>query len=119
MQKLRCANSFENACAVYNLKASCVWLCRTWGRTCEPTAGHGRCSPTCDHSIASPTGDPVQSIFNATTMPGVQNADLANAIALYALLTGLVSQVQTAAYSWKFYGLPKGTPGQACRGGSN
>jgi hypothetical protein len=27
-----------------------------------------------------------------------------------------VSQVQTAADSWKFYGLPKGTPGQACRG---
>jgi hypothetical protein len=30
-----------------------------------------------------------------------------------------VSQVQTAADSWKFYGMPKGTPGQACRGGSN
>ena len=29
------------------------------------------------------------------------------------------SQVQTAADSWKFYGLPNGTPGQACRGGSN
>ena len=29
------------------------------------------------------------------------------------------SQVQTAADSWKFYGLPKGFPGQACRGGSN
>jgi len=26
------------------------------------------------------------------------------------------SQTQTAADSWKFYGLPKGTPGQACRG---
>ena len=26
------------------------------------------------------------------------------------------SQVQTAADSWKFYGLPKGTPGTACRG---
>ena len=26
------------------------------------------------------------------------------------------SQVQTAADSWKFYHLPKGTPGQACRG---
>lgn len=30
----------------------------------------------------------------------------------------MVSQVQTAADSWKFYNLPKGTPGQACRGGS-
>ena len=29
------------------------------------------------------------------------------------------SQVQTAADSWKFYGFPKGTPGTACRGGSN
>ena len=26
------------------------------------------------------------------------------------------SQVQTAADSWKFYGLPKNTPGTACRG---
>ena len=33
----------------------------------------------------------------------------------------LSSQVQTAADSWKFYGLPKGTPGllQACVGGTN
>jgi hypothetical protein len=32
-----------------------------------------------------------------------------------------VSQVQTAADSWKFYGLPKGAPGTLglCRGGSN
>ena len=29
------------------------------------------------------------------------------------------SQVQTAADSWKYYNLPKGTPGTACRGGSN
>lgn len=27
-----------------------------------------------------------------------------------------VSQVQTAADSWKYIGLPKGTPGTACRG---
>ena len=30
-----------------------------------------------------------------------------------------VSQVQTAADSWKYYGLPKGTPGTACRGNLN
>ncbi len=29
------------------------------------------------------------------------------------------SQVQTAADSFKYYGLPHGTPGDACRGGSN
>ena len=27
------------------------------------------------------------------------------------------SQVQTAADSWKYYGLPKGAVGEACRGG--
>lgn len=27
-----------------------------------------------------------------------------------------VSQVQTAADSWKYYGAPKGYPGTACRG---
>ena len=27
-----------------------------------------------------------------------------------------MSQVQTAADSWKYYHLPKGTPGTACRG---
>jgi hypothetical protein len=36
-------------------------------------------------------GDPVSSIFNATTIPGVRTADLANAQALYALLTGRIS----------------------------
>ena len=30
-----------------------------------------------------------------------------------------VSQVQTAADSWKYYGLPKGFPGIACRGNLN
>jgi hypothetical protein len=30
-----------------------------------------------------------------------------------------VSQVQTAADSFKYYGDPHGTPGTACRGGSN
>ncbi len=33
----------------------------------------------------------------------------------------LVSQVQTAADSWKFYGLPHGAPGRLglCKGGTN
>ena len=32
-----------------------------------------------------------------------------------------VSQVQTAADSWKYYGLPKGSPGTLglCKGGTN
>ena len=31
----------------------------------------------------------------------------------------IVSQVQTAADSWKFYGLPHGAPGTMCEGGTN
>ena len=33
----------------------------------------------------------------------------------------MVSQVQTAADSWKFYGLPKGSPGTLglCKGGTS
>jgi hypothetical protein len=44
--------------------------------------------------IGSPAGDPVQSIFNATTMPGVQSADVADAYNLYAVLTGRLTRVQ-------------------------
>lgn len=47
------------------------------------------------YSIGSPTGDPVQSIFTASSMPGIQTADINTAISLYALLTGRVSQVAT------------------------
>lgn len=47
------------------------------------------------YNLGSPTGDPVQSIFNATSIPGIQNADLATVYAHYALLTGRISSVQT------------------------
>lgn len=47
------------------------------------------------YSIGSPGGDPAQNMFNATTMPGVQTQDVATAAALYALLTGRLSAVQT------------------------
>jgi hypothetical protein len=47
------------------------------------------------YTIGIGTGDPVSTIFNATTMPGIQTTDLATASALYALLTGRVSAVQT------------------------
>lgn len=49
------------------------------------------------YTIGSPTGDPVQSVFSATSMPGVQTNDINTAIQLYSLLTGRVSQVQTGA----------------------
>lgn len=62
---------------------------------------------------------------NATAAP-----DHANSACAYSGLNDLdlndpmgqnVSQVQTAADSWKFYGLPKGAPGilGLCKGGSN
>jgi hypothetical protein len=47
------------------------------------------------YTLGSPAGDPVQSIFNTTSMPGIQNNDLATVYALYALLTGRVSSVTT------------------------
>jgi len=47
------------------------------------------------YTIGSPTGDPVQSIFNSTTLPGIQNADLGDVYALYALLTGRLTRIQT------------------------
>jgi carboxypeptidase family protein len=48
------------------------------------------------YSIGSPTGDPVQSIFNTTTMPGIQSADLASVYSLYALMTGRLTRIRTA-----------------------
>ncbi len=47
------------------------------------------------YSIGSPTGDPVQSIFNSTTLPGIQSSDLGDVYSLYALLTGRLTRVQT------------------------
>jgi hypothetical protein len=37
--------------------------------------------------------DPASAIFNATTIPGIRSADLTNATALYAFLTGRVSSI--------------------------
>ena len=45
------------------------------------------------YTLGVASGDPVSSIFNATTIPGVRNADLATAQSLYALLTGRLSNV--------------------------
>jgi hypothetical protein len=47
------------------------------------------------YSIGSPSGDPAAGFFSATTIPGLVAADQATALALYSLLTGRVSQVQT------------------------
>ena len=47
------------------------------------------------YQLGMATGDPSSGIFSATSMPGIQNADLANARQLYAILTGRISQVTT------------------------
>lgn len=47
------------------------------------------------YSLGMPTGDPAQGIFNSSSMPGIQNNDLANVRNLYALLTGRIASVTT------------------------
>jgi hypothetical protein len=47
------------------------------------------------YTLGSPGGDPAAGIFNATTIPGLVAADQATALALWATLTGRVTQVQT------------------------
>lgn len=74
--------------------------------------------------VKGPPGDPDNPVHNTneTAAPGHANSACA--------FSGLndfdeegqnASQVQTAADSWKFYGLPKGAPGKLglCRGGTN
>jgi len=60
------------------------------------------------------TGAPTHA-NSACAFSGLNDYDLSD------LEGQTASQVQTAADSWKFYGLPKGAPGKLglCRGGSN
>ncbi len=44
-------------------------------------------------SLGVATGDPVSSIFNTTTIPGIRATDLTTAQQLYALLTGRLSAI--------------------------
>jgi hypothetical protein len=46
------------------------------------------------YTLGVPANDPVSAIFNTTTLPGVNTADLAAAANLYALLTGRLSGVR-------------------------
>jgi hypothetical protein len=47
------------------------------------------------YNVGSPAGDPVQSIFNTSTMPGIQSSDLSTVYLLYSLVTGRISRVRT------------------------
>ena len=75
--------------------------------------------------VKGPPGDPdnPEHNTNATAAP-----EHANSACAYSGLNDFdaeegqnASQVQTAADSWKFYGLPKGSPGKLglCKGGTN
>jgi hypothetical protein len=57
----------------------------------ETTGGVAAAGPTFNLGVVA--GDPVSGIFNASTIPGVRTADLANALSLYAMLTGRISGI--------------------------
>src|SRR5262249_50883015 len=57
---------------------------------------------TANVTLGRSGSDPVSSIFNANSMPGANNAEYANAAALYAMLVGRISGMnQTAALNSK------------------
>jgi len=74
--------------------------------------------------VKGPPGDPDNPVHNTDVTAAPEHAKSACA---YSGLNDFdaegqnVSQVQTAADSWKFYGLPKGAPGTLglCKGGTN
>lgn len=75
--------------------------------------------------VKGPPGNPDNPVHNTNTTGAPEHA---NSNCAYSGLNDFdgqegqqVSQVQTAADSWKFYGLPKGSPGTLglCRGGTN
>jgi len=73
--------------------AHTVTLGGTFRRTTmwETTGGAATAGPTFNVGVVG--GDPASTAFTTTTIPGVRTTDLANALALYALLTGRISSV--------------------------
>jgi hypothetical protein len=75
--------------------------------------------------VKGPPGDPDNPVHNTneTAAPGHANSACAfSGLNDFDAEEGQNwSQVQTAADSWKFYGLPKGSPGKLglCKGGTN
>jgi hypothetical protein len=47
------------------------------------------------YAIGVAGGDPIESLFSTTTIPGLQTADQAQARQLYALLTGRLTEIRT------------------------
>lgn len=75
--------------------------------------------------VKGPPGDPNNPVHNTNLTGAPAHANSACAFSGLNDFDGAegqqVSQVQTAADSWKFYGLPKGSPGTLglCRGGGH
>ncbi|MCX6629430.1 MAG: TonB-dependent receptor [Candidatus Solibacter sp.] len=46
------------------------------------------------YTLGVPASDPISAIYNTTSLPGVNTADLGGAASLYALLTGRISGVR-------------------------
>ena len=79
--------------------------------------------------VKGPPGTPCGGTTGVTCTPSFNDTAApthANSICAFSGLNDLnpafgqtASIVQTAADSFKFYGLPHGTPGTACQGGSN
>jgi Carboxypeptidase regulatory-like domain len=83
---------------VWNFSNTLTWLkgnhTLTFGGTFRRTTMYesiGGAPLTITLGVA--TGDPVSSIFNATTIPGVRATDLTTTLQLYSLLTGRISGV--------------------------
>jgi hypothetical protein len=77
------------------------------------------------YAVAGEVKGPPGTIDNTNTTAAPANA---NSACAFSGLNDMdptegqtVSQVQTAADSWKYYGLPKGAPGTfgLCKGGTN
>jgi hypothetical protein len=79
--------------------------------------------------VKGPPGTPCGGTTGVVCTPSFNDTGApahANSICAFSGLNDMnpafgqtASQVQTAADSFKFYDLPHGTPGTACRGGSN
>jgi hypothetical protein len=83
---------------VYNVSNTLTWLTGrhtvTFGGTFRrTTVWQSTGGEPENYNLGVAAGDPVSSIFNATTMPGLRGADQANVLALYALLTGRLSSI--------------------------
>ncbi|HEY7497313.1 MAG TPA: carboxypeptidase-like regulatory domain-containing protein [Vicinamibacterales bacterium] len=81
---------------VWNFTNALTWLkgkhSFTFGGTFRRTTMYesiGGAPPT--YTIGIGTGDPAANAFTSTTMPGLRDADRTNALALYAMLVGRVS----------------------------